>query len=465
MNYRIFGFYSFFGNYTLIVSDPDVAKQIMTRDFDHFVNRDKVDPNKVDKLLGKSVLMLRDEKWREMRSTLSPVYTSSKLKHMYGLLQECIDEFISAYEKKALGNNNRVVVDTHDAFARVTADGIVTTALGFKGDCTTNKESEIFKVAEDMETDFTSPRVLIFLNLFPGLCKFLGIELFRKSIHEFFETNVLGEVKRRQQLNVHRPDVIDLLIQAKNGKLDSEAGDEVEEKVIRKKIEASKWTDEDLVAQALVFFLGGFESTATLIQSIFWELAKNPDVQQTLIEEVDEVLESLNGKPISYEQLNNMKYLEMVVNETLRKWPSFRVTSRLCSKDYVVETNDGKKYAIKKGIELFIAIGSIQMDPKYFKDPETFDPTRFDEENKKNIQSGTFIPFGIVSCDFVYSLVVFYIFISGPTNVHWKSIFSLKSQDDAFFGGCQVQGRSMRRNSREIDFLKWTKWLQRKDLC
>lgn len=368
----------------------------MIKDFDHFVNRDKVDPNKVDKLLGKSVIMLRDQKWKDMRSALSPVYTSSKLKNMFGLLQECIDEFITTYEEKALKTKNCIVIDTHDAFARVTADGIVTTALGFKGDCIKNKESEIFKVAKDMEADFTSPGVLIFLNLFPGLCKFLGIEVFRKSVHEFFETNVLREIKRRQQLNFHRPDVIDLLIQAKNGKLSTEAGDEADENVDPKRVEALNWTDEDLVAQALVFFLGGFESTATLIQSVFWELCKNPEVQRTLIEEVDEVLEKLNGKSINYEQLNKMKYLEMVVNETLRKWPSFRVTSRLCTKDYVMDTKDGRNYQIKKGIELFIAIGSIQMDPKYFKDPETFDPSRFDEENKKNIQSGTFIPFGIV---------------------------------------------------------------------
>lgn len=380
----------------MIVSDPQVAKQIMVKDFDHFVNRDKVDPNKVDKLLGKSVLMLRDQKWKDMRSTLSPVYTSSKLKNMYKLLQECTYEFVSIHEKKASKAGNRVIVETHDAFARVTADGIVTTALGFKGDCVKNKESEIFKIAKAMEADFTSPGVLIFLNLFPGLCQFLGIEVFRKSIHKFFETNVLGEIKRRQELNFHRPDVIELLIQAKNGKLKSEDGEETEGKTNLKNLEAFDWTDEDLVAQALVFFLGGFESTATLIQSIFWELAMNPEVQETLIEEVDEILEMLNGKQISYEQLNEMEYLEMVVNETLRKWPSFRVTSRLCTKDYVMDTNDGRKYNIEKGIELFIAIGSIQMDPKYFKDPEKFDPTRFDSTNKKNIQSGTFIPFGIV---------------------------------------------------------------------
>lgn len=394
---RIYGFYSFFGTYTLVVSDPSIAKQIMVKDFEYFVNRDLVDPNKIDKLLGKSILMLRDQEWKDVRSTLSAVYTSSKMKQMYGLLQECITDFMDLYEEKASLNQGQIIIDTHDVLARITADGIATTALGFKGDCIRNENSEIFKVALDMESDFQNPNSLIFLNIFPALSKLLGIEIFRKSIHEFFEANVLSEIKRRQDLDIHRPDVIELLIQAKKGKLVVEDKAEIEESFVSTKTKKTfDWSDEVLVAQALVFFLGGFDTTSTFMQSYFWELSQNPEVQQTLIDEVDDMLENLEGKPITYELLNQMKYLDMVINETLRKWPSFRITSRLCSKDYTFNTDDGKTYTIGKGIESFIPIGSIQMNPKYFKNPENFDPTRFNEQNKKNIQSGTFIPFGTV---------------------------------------------------------------------
>lgn len=96
----------------------------MVKNFDHFVNRDPGDQNETDKLLSKSVLELRDQKWKDMRSTLSPVFTSSKLKLMYGLLVDCTTDFISFYEGKALKNNGEVVIETHDVFARVTADGI-----------------------------------------------------------------------------------------------------------------------------------------------------------------------------------------------------------------------------------------------------------------------------------------------------------------------------------------------------
>lgn len=370
----------------------------MIKDFDIFVNRDKNENNLIgDKYLGRSLLMLRDQKWKEARMMLSPIYTSSKLKRMYELLTECTEDFIEFYEEKAQKNGNMIEIETHDVYARITADGISTTALGFKGDCVRNENSKIYEVADSMETDFTNPTKAMILGLFPTIFKLLGLQLFRKNIHDFFETNVLGEIQRRREEKISRPDVIQLLIQAKEGQLKTESGDVDEISYTDSKIKKIvNWSDEDLVAQALVLFLGGFETTATLMQVISYELARNTDVQKTLIDEVDNMLEKLEGKTISYEQLNQMKFLEMVVNETLRKWPSFRAVGRNCSKDYELKDElTGKIYKIKKGVDVLIPFGAIQMDPKYFPDPEKFDPYRFSDENKGKIQSGSYLPFGM----------------------------------------------------------------------
>lgn len=336
-----------------------------------------------------------------MRANLSPVFTSAKMKQMFKLLQESAIDFVSFHETKALKAQGRVVVDTNDAFARVTADGIATTTLGFQGDCVRNENSEIFEIAKAVDEDFANPRTVILLNSFPGLCEALGIQMFRKKIHKFFETNVLGEIRRRRHLNIQRADVIQLLMQAQDGKLKVDGEDTLRANYTNTKVKKIfEWTDEDLIAQALVFFLGGFDTTTTLLQACFWELMRNPDVQQTLIDEVDEMLQKLDGHEISYEQLNQMKYLEMVVNESLRKWPSFRITSRLCTKDYVLQRDDGQTFNIRKGKEIFIPIGSIQNDPKYFKNPEVFDPERFSDGNQRNFEAGTFMPFGMVRNDF-----------------------------------------------------------------
>lgn len=233
--------------------------------------------------------------------------------------------------------------------------------------------------------------------MLPSLFQFLGLQVFRKSIHEFFETNIMGEINRRHEGKIVRPDVIQLLVQAKEGQLKMEEEDVADLSYTETKIKAAtKWTDHDLVAQALAFFLGGFETTALLMQVVSWELSRNPEIQKTLIDEVDEMLEHLNGKPISYDQLNHMIFLEMVIQETMRKWPSFRAVSRGIKKDFLLRDEEtGKSYQLKEGAMLFLVMGAMQMDPKYFPNPEKFDPYRFSVENKGNIQNGTFFPFGL----------------------------------------------------------------------
>lgn len=120
----------------------------------------------------------------------------------------------------------------------------------------------------------------------------------------------------------------------------------------------------------------------------------NPDVQQKLYEEVCEVEKTLNGKPLPYDVLQKMKYIDCVISETLRHWPPAPMTDRVCVKDY--EYDDGEtKFTFEKGMAFWIPIYSLHHDEKYFPNPNKFDPERFNDNNKDNILFGTFVPFGI----------------------------------------------------------------------
>jgi cytochrome P450 family 9 len=306
------------------------------------------------------------------------MYTSAKLKQIFYELSDCVFDFAKCYEERAKKSGGTAILETHSSMARVTADGIARTALGFQSDSTRDENCEVFEMAKDIDESFSGAKGafrFILITIFPSLFKLLGLQFFSMKVQKWFQKNVLHEMERRERLNIQKPDAIHQLLQAKKDK--------------------GKWTDNDYVAQGVTLFLGGFGTTTNLMDGIFFELVKNPEVQRTLMEEVDEMVASLNGEHISYDQLNQMKYLEMVVNEGLRMWPPAPGTQRYCGKDYTF-TCDGKDYEIQKGTNLFLNFGSFLKDPKYFPDPLTFDPCRFSEENKKNIQPGTFTPFGLV---------------------------------------------------------------------
>jgi cytochrome P450 family 9 len=125
-----------------------------------------------------------------------------------------------------------------------------------------------------------------------------------------------------------------------------------------------------------------------------YELAMNPKVQEELHRAIDEVSATLDGKPISYETLHKIKYLDMVISESLRMWSPAAQVDRSCTKDYTLDLGDGKSIVIKKGQIFMLPISLIHNDSEYFPNPEQFDPERFSDENKGSIRPGSYIPFG-----------------------------------------------------------------------
>jgi cytochrome P450 len=71
--------------------------------------------------------------------------------------------------------------------------------------------------------------------------------------------------------------------------------------------------DEDILSQALLFFLAGFDTASTLLCFVSHQLATHPDVQKCLQEEIDKTLQEHGGK-FTYEAVHSMKYLDMVVS-------------------------------------------------------------------------------------------------------------------------------------------------------
>lgn len=145
----------------------------------------------------------------------------------------------------------------------------------------------------------------------------------------------------------------------------------------------------------MVFFLGGYKSVSTATSFLAHELAVNPDVQQKLYEEIREYNKYLQNGPLDYSTLTQMKYMDMVIMESLRRWSPGLWVDRVVTKPYVMENTDGTRVQLNVGDGIWIPKYALHMDEQYFADPEKFDPERFNDENKDNICSGTYLPFGI----------------------------------------------------------------------
>lgn len=144
-----------------------------------------------------------------------------------------------------------------------------------------------------------------------------------------------------------------------------------------------------------MFFLAGLNAVSTAVCFMAYELAVNLVIQDKLHEEIHSVWVKLNGSKLTYEVLQKMKYLDCVVTETLRRWTIISTHDRSVSKPYLLEDKNGNKIQLNVGDGVIIPAGPIHMDPKYYSNPQLFDPDRFNDENKHKIQANTFLAFGI----------------------------------------------------------------------
>lgn len=125
------------------------------------------------------------------------------------------------------------------------------------------------------------------------------------------------------------------------------------------------------------------------------ELAINPDIQEKLQQEIDDAFKQSNGK-LTYDNIIKMKYLDMVVTEGLRKWPSAIMTDRVCTKPYTIQpVGDEEPLHLERGDICVIPMFAIHRDPKHYPNPDKFDPERFSDENKDSINPLAYLPFGL----------------------------------------------------------------------
>ncbi|XP_061390038.1 probable cytochrome P450 9f2 [Musca vetustissima] len=371
-----------------LVRDPDLVKQIAIKDFDHFVNHRSIFGEEEGKnLFAASLFMMKDSKWKDMRSTLSPAFTGSKMRSMFQLMNEVAQHTLAHVKKQpTVFTEQGLELEVKDFITRFTNDIIASTAFGLQVDSYKDMDNEFYKMGKKVTT-FTFVQNLKFVMYanFKKIMKLLDIDLFDKKDTDYFMRLVLDAMKYRQEHNIIRPDMINMLMESR-GMLKSHDNFKPTNR---------EWTDVDIVGQCFLFFFAGFETSAALTCLTSHELMENPDVQEKLYEEIQEVEQQLEGKQLSYEALMGMRYMDMVVQECLRKWPGAIAIDRICNKDITYDLDDGTKLELKKGDGIWIPVVGFHHDPKYFENPEKFDPERFSEENKDKIHPFAYLPFGV----------------------------------------------------------------------
>ncbi|GJQ68333.1 Cyp6a9 [Trypoxylus dichotomus] len=362
----------FFTEPVFVPVDIDLIKSILAKDFAHFLGRGFTFNEKHDPLSA-NLFNTEGERWKTMRVKLTPTFTSGKMKYMFQTLLNCgnpMIEHINSLSEKG------DPLDIKEVLACYTTDIIGSCAFGIECNSFKDPHAEFRTYGRKMFAPSFKDMILQFIVFWaPSAPKYLPISFTHSDVEAFFLNSVKSILDYRKSNDVKRNDFMQMFLTMQE-KADAEGSE--------------PFTLNEIAAQAFIFFLAGFETSSTTMTFCLHELAFNQEIQEKLRKEVKEAYKKCNGE-LTYDAVMEMKYMDKVVNETLRKYPPVPILNRVCSLDYKIpDTN----VTITKGTKVFISALGIHRDEEYYPHPNKFDPERFNEENKTSRPSFAFIPFG-----------------------------------------------------------------------
>ncbi|XP_075548364.1 cytochrome P450 3A41-like isoform X3 [Dermacentor variabilis] len=329
---RVFGIYEG-GMPALMVSDPELVKQVLVKDFHLFPNRRQRQFDNA--MLNNMMVFAPVERWRRIRPAASPAFSTGKLRKMNSLIQECAKVTCRHLRNAAEKAED---VDVKQFYGHYTLDVIATCAFGTKLDSHTDTTNDFVTEARKAFSVKITPK-LVFAVLFPGVLRALKIKIRNDDPFGYFKKVCQGIMRNRQAHSQFHEDFLQLMMEAHKGCLQpsTEGSSETEsaifdigsEEMSTATFGAKGMTEDEALAQCVLFFLAGQDTTSSTVAFAAYLLAVHPDAQDKLRKEVDECFANHDklshslkqGPEPSLDVVSKLEYLHCIVSETLRLYP------------------------------------------------------------------------------------------------------------------------------------------------
>jgi cytochrome P450 len=356
-------------NPVLVIADSELLKDVLVRDFTSFADRN----TSFHRIQKQSLITTKGKRWREQRTIMSPTFTSGKMKAMHHLIKSAISNLLDHMESRMM--NGTAEFENKDLYGDLTL-GVIA-ACAFATDTNAHQAKADNILMKQMKEFFNfNFRKIALASLIPDFVK-EWIQ-FTASPAESLDFLInLSRTILEQRKQMGKNNHVDLLQLMLDAEMASEDG------------QVNKLTDEEIIANIILVLIAGYETTSSLLPYSTYSLAVNPEMQDRLRQEIEEAV-AADGGEIKYDTIMHLKYLDAVINETLRKYTPVLRVERIATKDYEFKSLGIK---IPKGNKVQIPIYAIHHQEDYYPEPQKFNPDRFMPENKDKLVPYTFLPF------------------------------------------------------------------------
>ncbi|EAT40473.2 AAEL007795-PA [Aedes aegypti] len=362
--------------FTLYVGNPSMIETILTNK--HLTDKSG-EYDYLSNWLGDGLLLSKRHKWHARRKAITPAFHFKILEQFVDVFDRNAAELVDVLEKHADDGK------TFDMFPYVllyALDVICESAMGTSVNALRNADSEYVRAVKEaahvsIKRMFDIIRRTSLFYLTPSYQK---LRKALKVLHGYTD-NVI--VSRRNQL----------MSKTDSGGVSDEFGakkkDAFLDMLLRTSINGKPLTNLEIREEVDTFMFEGHDTTTSAVVFTLFNLAKHPEIQQKVYDEIVSVIGKDPKEKIELSHLHDLSYTEMAIKETLRLFPSVPLIGRRCVEEITIE---GK--TIPAGANIIVGIYFMGRDTKYFENPSQFIPERFEGEfSVEKFNPYKYIPF------------------------------------------------------------------------
>jgi cytochrome P450 len=361
-NARLYGDLVYFespGVKVLQFNHPDLVQEMLVRDAPHH-HRNLI-VKRTRTVLGEGLLTSEEPLHMRQRRLAQPAFHRQRI-HAYG---EVITHYTTLMTSRW---QSGAVIDVQPEMLLLALRIVGKTLFD------TDVEGEVHKISAAVDA-FMGLIPLAFLP-FPDLIQKLPLPPMRRirEGREGLDALIYRMIRERRADPEDRGDLLSMLLASVDSEASAAAGQEV------------RMSDRQVRDECLTVLLAGHETTANALSFALRLLADHPETQEALFAESERVL---GGRAATADDYGQLGLAERVFAEALRLYPPVWVTARTAADSY-----EYRGFTIRKGTILIAPQFAVHRDPRYWEDPERFDPDRFLLEAKARRPRLAYFPFG-----------------------------------------------------------------------
>jgi cytochrome P450 len=336
-----------------LLTNPDYIEQVLT-DRQQFIKSPGFRVLKT--LLGEGLLTNEGDSWLRQRRLAQPVFHQKKISGYGAVMVDYTQRMLESWQD---GETR----DIHADMMRLTLSIVMKTI--FNSDVDDGEAQTVAHALDVAMNWFESKRSQGYLvwEWFP---RPENIH-YRQAIAQMDET-IYSIIQQRRD---SKEDLGDLLSMLMNARDEEDNG---------------QMSDKQLRDELATLMLAGHETTANALSWTWMLLSQHPEVRTKLQEELSQVL---GGRLPGIADIPQLPYTERVVKESMRLYPPVSIFGREAVSDAQISD-----VAIPKGCIILISQWVMHRNPRYFDNPEAFEPDRWEDDLEKKLPRGVYIPFG-----------------------------------------------------------------------